>query len=72
MIEALWRQRWTSVDGLGALIISPTRELVSRSVYYLFTYFCGDKGFDDSCQETISSSAVTNNWFAERYPKILI
>ena len=26
----LWRQRWTSVDGLGALIISPTRELVSR------------------------------------------
>ncbi|KAJ7394227.1 ATPdependent RNA helicase [Desmophyllum pertusum] len=27
VIEVLWKQRWSSVDGLGALIISPTREL---------------------------------------------
>lgn len=27
VIEALYRQKWTSLDGLGALIILPTREL---------------------------------------------
>lgn len=32
VIEALWRQQWSSIDGLGALIISPTRELVSRKM----------------------------------------
>ena len=29
IIELLWRQKWTSVDGMGALVITPTRELVS-------------------------------------------
>lgn len=29
IIELLYRSRWTSMDGLGALIISPTRELVT-------------------------------------------
>lgn len=28
-LEILYRRRWGSADGLGALIISPTRELVS-------------------------------------------
>ncbi|KAJ2782311.1 ATP-dependent RNA helicase dbp4 [Coemansia javaensis] len=27
VLEALYRSRWTALDGLGALIISPTREL---------------------------------------------
>ncbi|XP_074624794.1 putative ATP-dependent RNA helicase DDX10 [Acropora palmata] len=36
VIEALWKQRWTSVDGLGALIISPTRELA----YQTFEVLC--------------------------------
>src|SRR3954469_7202291 len=27
MIEMLYRQKWGAMDGLGALIISPTREL---------------------------------------------
>lgn len=27
MIEKLYRAKWTNLDGLGALIISPTREL---------------------------------------------
>ena len=27
MLELLYRRRWTRVDGLGALIITPTREL---------------------------------------------
>lgn len=27
MLEILWRSKWNTLDGLGALIISPTREL---------------------------------------------
>ncbi|KAL4422731.1 hypothetical protein ABPG75_008928 [Micractinium tetrahymenae] len=27
VVEALYRQRWSKLDGLGALVISPTREL---------------------------------------------
>ena len=27
MLECLFLQKWSSMDGLGALIISPTREL---------------------------------------------
>ena len=29
MIEKLYLNKWTSMDGLGALIILPTRELVT-------------------------------------------
>lgn len=31
VLELLWRQRWSSVDGLGALVISPTRELAYQT-----------------------------------------
>ena len=31
VIENLYRKKWNRADGLGALIISPTRELVSKS-----------------------------------------
>jgi ATP-dependent RNA helicase DDX10/DBP4 len=27
LVEALYRSRWTQFDGLGALVLSPTREL---------------------------------------------
>lgn len=27
MLEALWREKWNTLDGLGALVLSPTREL---------------------------------------------
>ena len=30
MLECLYRARWSRMDGLGGLIISPTRELVGR------------------------------------------
>ena len=30
VLEMLHRQRWGPQDGLGALVISPTRELVSK------------------------------------------
>lgn len=30
VVEALFRQRWGKLDGLGALIISPTRELAMQ------------------------------------------
>lgn len=29
VLDILYRRRWGAADGLGALIISPTRELVS-------------------------------------------
>uniref|UniRef100_A0A8C6S9M2 ATP-dependent RNA helicase n=1 Tax=Neogobius melanostomus TaxID=47308 RepID=A0A8C6S9M2_9GOBI len=35
VLECLYREQWSSVDGLGALIISPTRELA----YQTFEYF---------------------------------
>ncbi|CAH1799746.1 unnamed protein product, partial [Owenia fusiformis] len=31
VLECLWRQKWSSNDGLGALIISPTRELAYQT-----------------------------------------
>lgn len=31
VLERLYRKGWTKLDGVGALIISPTRELVSGS-----------------------------------------
>lgn len=31
LLELLWRQRWSSMDGLGALVISPTRELAYQT-----------------------------------------
>jgi ATP-dependent RNA helicase DDX10/DBP4 len=30
LLELLYRRRWGAQDGLGALVISPTRELVRR------------------------------------------
>ncbi len=27
LLELLWRERWSAMDGIGALVISPTREL---------------------------------------------
>uniref|UniRef100_A0A4W5M131 ATP-dependent RNA helicase n=1 Tax=Hucho hucho TaxID=62062 RepID=A0A4W5M131_9TELE len=31
VLECLYRQQWTAVDGLGALLISPTRELAYQT-----------------------------------------
>lgn len=31
MLESLWRSGWSNHDGLGALIISPTRELALQT-----------------------------------------
>ena len=38
VLDILYRQRWGATDGLGALIISPTRELVRvvKSFYLFF------------------------------------
>lgn len=36
LLECLWRQRWSrSTDGLGALVISPTRELAYQTFHVL-------------------------------------
>lgn len=31
VLELLWRQRWSAMDGVGALVISPTRELAYQT-----------------------------------------
>ena len=31
LLEVLWRERWSPMDGLGALVISPTRELAYQT-----------------------------------------
>ena len=31
VLEKLWKERWSSLDGLGALLISPTRELAYQT-----------------------------------------
>ncbi len=31
LLELLWRERWTNEDGIGALVISPTRELAYQT-----------------------------------------
>ena len=31
ILETLWRERWTPTDGMGALVISPTRELAYQT-----------------------------------------
>ena len=40
VIENLYRYKWTEMDGLGALIICPTRELV----YLCTTIIIGTSG----------------------------
>lgn len=37
VLEILYRRKWGLQDGLGALIISPTRELVSTPVWPIIT-----------------------------------
>ena len=37
LLELLWRERWSSEDGLGALVISPTRELAYQTFEVLRT-----------------------------------
>uniref|UniRef100_A0A914XHN7 ATP-dependent RNA helicase n=1 Tax=Plectus sambesii TaxID=2011161 RepID=A0A914XHN7_9BILA len=35
VLECLWRSRWSKMDGLGALILSPTRELAYQTFQVL-------------------------------------
>lgn len=35
LLECLWKARWTKFDGLGALIITPTRELAYQIFHVL-------------------------------------
>lgn len=40
VLELLWRERWTPLDGLGALVISPTRELAYQTFEVLRKIGC--------------------------------
>lgn len=44
VLEKLYRERWTEFDGLGALIISPTRELAMQ-IYEVLTKIGGHTSF---------------------------
>ena len=68
LLESLFRGRWSSSDGLGALIISPTRELalqifeVLKSVgwaHYSLSagVVCGGKSFEEE-QEAIGRMSI--------------
>lgn len=39
ILEILLRKKWGPLDGLGALVISPTRELVRRLFFFFFGGF---------------------------------
>ena len=41
LLELLWRERWSSEDGMGALVISPTRELAYQTFEVLRKVGCG-------------------------------
>ena len=43
LMEKLSRQRWDEEDGLGGLVISPTREL-SMQIFHVFTQLAGRDG----------------------------
>lgn len=68
MIEALYRSRWTEFDGLGALIISPTRELALQifeelrkvGKYHSFSagLLIGGKSIDDEAKKINSMSRM--------------
>ncbi len=40
LLELLWRERWSSLDGLGALVIAPTRELAYQTFEVLRRVGC--------------------------------
>jgi ATP-dependent RNA helicase DDX10/DBP4 len=40
VLELLWRERWTPLDGIGALVISPTRELAYQTFEVLRKVGC--------------------------------
>lgn len=39
IIETLYRQSWTALDGVGAIILTPTRELVNNFFNHLIIFF---------------------------------
>lgn len=40
LLELLWRERWSAMDGMGALVISPTRELAYQTFEVLKKVGC--------------------------------
>ena len=40
LLELLWRERWSGMDGMGALVISPTRELAYQTFEVLRKVGC--------------------------------
>ena len=72
VMEALYRARWTEYDGLGALMISPTRELALQifdelrkvGKYHSFSagLLIGGKSVDDEAKHINSELLSTCLW----------
>ena len=48
LLERLFSLRWSRLDGLGALIITPTRELAYQVIFYSFTFNRRNQRFQNS------------------------
>ena len=57
MLEKLFQERWSPVDGLGALIITPTRELA----YQIFEVLRKVGQFHDYSAALVIGGKVNND-----------
>lgn len=62
MIECLYRHKWTKLDGLGALIISPTRELAYQTFEVLKKI-----GFRHDFSAGLVIGGKVNSFFSKNY-----
>uniref|UniRef100_A0A8C6WFC9 ATP-dependent RNA helicase n=1 Tax=Neogobius melanostomus TaxID=47308 RepID=A0A8C6WFC9_9GOBI len=63
VLECLYREQWSSVDGLGALIISPTRELAYQTfevshIFEIILLICVGLSFQISESERIHETNI--------------
>lgn len=67
LIEKLYRARWTKLDGLGALVLTPTRELALQIFEELVKVGLGGnglpgKGMSGAAQGATTSSILSWGW----------
>uniref|UniRef100_A0A8C6S7J2 ATP-dependent RNA helicase n=1 Tax=Neogobius melanostomus TaxID=47308 RepID=A0A8C6S7J2_9GOBI len=58
VLECLYREQWSSVDGLGALIISPTRELAYQTFEFSAGLIIGGKDLKSESERIHETNIV--------------
>ena len=58
MLECLYREKWGSADGLGALVIAPTRELA----FQIFETLKSIGGGHDFSAGLVIGGKVSGGW----------